>query len=233
MRNNKMKTITILAAACSAMLILTACGGSNGSNAADNGSETGHTVLLQEEGSTSAETGTEAPATATQVPETTIGAVEQAPESIAAATGLSMEEAKQIALEHAGVAADAAAFIKEKKEHDDGIEEYDITFTAENTKYEYEIAVSDGTVLQFSQEAVSGGNIGSATDIGLEEAKQAAFAAAGVSEADAVLSKAGSEYDDGVPVYEIEFVAGNMEYDYTIHAENGTILESDVEQVNH
>ena len=38
-----------------------------------------------------------------------------------------------------------------------------------------------------------------------------------------------SEYDidDGVPEWEIDFYSGGWEYDYTIHAENGTILHSE------
>ena len=33
------------------------------------------------------------------------------------------------------------------------------------------------------------------------------------------------DVDDGVPQWEVEFRVGKMEYEYTIHAETGTILE--------
>ena len=43
-----------------------------------------------------------------------------------------------------------------------------------------------------------------------------------------------SEYDidDGVPEWEIDFYSGGWEYDYTIHAENGTILHSERDKRN-
>ena len=41
--------------------------------------------------------------------------------------------------------------------------------------------------------------------------------------------KTAYELDDGTPGYEIDFRHGNTEYDYTIHAKTGEILEWDKE----
>ena len=41
--------------------------------------------------------------------------------------------------------------------------------------------------------------------------------------------RAEGEIDDGVPRYEVQFHVGRVEYEYEIHAENGTILEWDKE----
>ena len=37
-----------------------------------------------------------------------------------------------------------------------------------------------------------------------------------------------SEYDDGVPVYEVSFHKDLVEYEYEIHADNGKILSFDI-----
>ncbi len=39
------------------------------------------------------------------------------------------------------------------------------------------------------------------------------------------------DVDDGRPEYEVDFVQGDLEYDYTIHAESGDILEFDKDSV--
>ena len=63
---------------------------------------------------------------------------------------------------------------------------------------------------------------------GEEDAKNAAFAHAGVS--DAALLHCRLEWDDGRQVYDIEFRAGNTEYDYKIDAATGAVLEAELEQ---
>ena len=51
---------------------------------------------------------------------------------------------------------------------------------------------------------------------------------AGYEESEVKFIKAKLDYDDGRYEYEIEFRAeGNLEYDYTINAENGKIVEFD------
>ncbi|MCC8063805.1 MAG: PepSY domain-containing protein, partial [Clostridiales bacterium] len=65
-----------------------------------------------------------------------------------AATGAvpdSLDSAKTLALSHAGVAADAASFQKEKL--DDGV--YELEFTTANGEYEYEISRETGVILEY------------------------------------------------------------------------------------
>lgn len=63
-------------------------------------------------------------------------------------------------------------------------------------------------------------------------AKAAALADAGLTEADVTFTECKQELDDGVQVYEIEFVSGTTEYDYKIDTATGAILEKDQENVN-
>lgn len=72
--------------------------------------------------------------------------------------------------------------------------------------------------------------VGKASDkayIGAEKAKEIALADVGLKEADVRGLKADLDLERGVMVYEVEFRAGNMEYDYEIDADSGKILKSE------
>ena len=50
---------------------------------------------------------------------------------------------------------------------------------------------------------------------------------AGIAAADAEYLRTEFEFDDGFPVYDVSFHANRVEYEYSIHAESGAILEYD------
>ncbi|MBQ3498062.1 MAG: PepSY domain-containing protein [Clostridia bacterium] len=61
-----------------------------------------------------------------------------------------------------------------------------------------------------------------------DEAKAIVLEHAGYEAADVRFTKVKLDFDDGRYEYEIEFRAeGNLEYDYTLNAENGRIVEYD------
>ena len=74
---------------------------------------------------------------------------------------------------------------------------------------------------------VIGGN-----DIGRDAALEAALEDAGVSESDTTRLKVSEDNDDGRKIYEIQFDAGEKEYDYEVSASDGKILSADVELIN-
>ena len=147
-------------------------------------------------------------------------------------TDIGAEKAKEIALQHAGVSASNAVFVKAEREYDDGRLTYDVDFYAGNKEYDYEILASNGTILSYDAD-IEGYRIPSTTstgtDIGAEKAKEIALQHAGVSASNAVFVKAEREYDDGRLTYDVDFYAGNKEYDYEILASNGTILSYDAD----
>ena len=147
-------------------------------------------------------------------------------------TDIGAEKAKEIALQHAGVSASNAVFVKAEREYDDGRLTYDVDFYAGNKEYDYEILAADGTILSYDAD-IEGYRIPSAAnasaDIGVEKAKQIALQHAGVSASNAVFVKAEREYDDGRLTYDVDFYAGNKEYDYEILAADGTILSYDAD----
>lgn len=64
--------------------------------------------------------------------------------------------------------------------------------------------------------------------IGVEAAKQAAFAYAGVSASEATVLEVDFDYENGVMVYEVEFFAG-VEYDCDVNAITGEVVKCKTE----
>ncbi len=60
------------------------------------------------------------------------------------------------------------------------------------------------------------------------EAKNIAYADAGVTAADVVYSEAILDRDQGVLVYDVEFFTADYEYDYEINAQTGAIVKKDL-----
>lgn len=61
-------------------------------------------------------------------------------------------------------------------------------------------------------------------EITLEEAKTIALTNAELTEAEVTFGEINKELDDGISKYEIEFYAGNVEYDYEIDAKTGEVI---------
>ena len=151
--------------------------------------------------------------------------------------------AKAAALSHAGVSESSTKYCNAWLEYDDGRPEcYEVEFMAGNTRYEYKIALTSATVLESERESYGGsgssgqstgqsgsqtsGSSGtSSTDIGAEKAKSIALNHAGVSASQTSEMKVEQDWDDGVLEYEVEFKAGGVEYEYTIHGGTGQILK--------
>ena len=156
---------------------------------------------------------------------------------------ITVEDAKAIALDHAGVKAADATFIQAKRDYENGRSVYEIEFVVASgnayMEYDYDIATADGSIVSFDYDiegytapiTAQPGTTQTTGSITVEEAKTIALNHAGLA-ADAVtFVKAKQDYDDGRLVYEIEFVTtsgnGYLEYDYEIDAATGNILSYD------
>ncbi|MCI9216387.1 PepSY domain-containing protein [Lachnospiraceae bacterium 42-17] len=73
---------------------------------------------------------------------------------------------------------------------------------------------------------------GHAADIGKEKAAKIALDDAGLSEANVTRLYISKDNDDGTILYEVNFTAENMEYEYEIQASDGNILSTDYESIN-
>lgn len=79
------------------------------------------------------------------------------------------------------------------------------------------------------------GSAGSASDasnyIGVDKAKKLALQDAGIDSSAATFTKAKLDRDDGIYLYDIEFVSGNFEYSYEISATDGVIVDKDIDSI--
>lgn len=151
-------------------------------------------------------------------------------------------DAKQIALDHAGISESETDRLRVKLDYDDGVQEYEVTFYVGNREYDYDIDAATGTIRSFDSEIEDDYNIASAPSatraatsassgatITEADAKQIALDHAGVSESETERMRVKLDRDDGVQEYEVNFYVGNREYDYDINAATGEIRSYDSE----
>lgn len=67
-------------------------------------------------------------------------------------TTITQAQAENIALEHAGFAADQVARLRTEYEVDDGIPQYDVSFYEGDWEYEFEISAKDGKILSYDKD---------------------------------------------------------------------------------
>lgn len=179
--------------------------------------------------------------TTTTQPSTTkpnVGAVTTAPAQTTPSTNTNtstgaVDEAKaqEIALAHAGVKAADATITKSKLDYDDGRQVYEIEWYANGAKYDYEIAVATGEIVNSGYEAKTVVGTGNSATVSEATAKQTALArVSGATEKDIYEWKL--DYDDGRPEYEGKIIYGGTEYDFTIDATSGTVTEWEAEALN-
>lgn len=172
--------------------------------------------------------------------EATVSAADSATtQSSAAATAQTVtgtvdeEMAQKIALEHAGVKATDATITKSKLDYEGRRQVYEIEWYAGGKKYDYEIAVDTGEILSSAyDEKTSGWSVSNSSNVTVSEAdaKQTALGrVSGATQKDIYEWK--FDYDDGRPEYEGKIIYGGTEYDFTIDASSGAVIEWEAESV--
>lgn len=73
---------------------------------------------------------------------------------------------------------------------------------------------------------------GVSEEMELEKAKSAVLQDAGLTEDEVSFTKSQREYDDGMEVYEFEFVTAQYEYEYEVRAADAQILKSSKEELH-
>ncbi|MFI3175936.1 MAG: PepSY domain-containing protein [Eubacteriales bacterium] len=164
-------------------------------------------------------------------------------------------KAKEIALAHAGLNESDVQFAYCQLDFDDGRYEYEVEFYYGTTEYDYDILATTGEILSYdfdmehpntslapvasdtTAQSSTTTDVATATPsttttdsyIGEAKAKEIALAHAGISETDTTGLRCQLDYDDGYYEYEVDWNVGRTEYEYTILATNGTILEFDID----
>ena len=146
-------------------------------------------------------------------------------------TGTAVDEAKakSIALSDAGVKEADTAYLKVKLDYDDGVKVYDVEFYAGGTEYDYEINAATGEIRSMDHDAE--GYAPTQTGSAKSEADIQAIALAKVPGATASDLRMHLDHDDGRQVYEGSIYYNSMEYEFTIDAYSGAILEWDSESI--
>ncbi len=155
---------------------------------------------------------------------------------------ITADEATTIALSHANIAETDTTYLHNKLDYDDGRAEYDVEFWVGNIEYDYEIDAISGEVLSYDYDAefvpsstvaASSAPTDSAASvedyITADEATSIALSHANIAETDTSFLKSEFDFDDGFAEYEVEWNIGRTEYDYTINALTGEVLEFDVD----
>lgn len=213
------RKLILTGAALSLAVAMTGCGGkpvinqqpsSQEKNAVDTQAQTEATAPAAD----SATTQSAAAATA----ETVTGTVDE-------------EMAQKIALEHAGVKATDATITKSKLDYEGRRQVYEIEWYAGGKKYDYEIAVDTGEVLSSGYDEKTAGWSGSnSVTVSETDAKQTALdRVSGATQKD--IYEWQFDYDDGRSEYEGKIIYGGTEYDFTIDASSGAVIEWEAESV--
>ena len=155
---------------------------------------------------------------------------------------ITVEEAKTIALNHAGLTADAVTFVQAKQDYDDGRLVYEIEFVTTSgngyLEYDYEIDAATGSILSYDYDAESytpqpmTTMPSTATGALIDEATAKLTAVdqvPGASTSDICEWKL--DHDDGRWEYEGKIIYNQMEFEFTIDAATGAVIEWDVESI--
>lgn len=143
---------------------------------------------------------------------------------IANAASISADEAKAIAIQHAGVNAADVHRVHVKKDYDHGRSVYEVEFWANAAEYDYDISEDSGEILKSSTDykGYHGGHHAGAA-LSLADAKDKALARVpGAGDSNIRIHQ---DYDHGHAKYEGKIIYGGVEYDFEIDAATGQFLE--------
>ncbi len=161
------------------------------------------------------------------------------PSQSAPTGGVTLEQAKQTALKHAGKTASQVQFVKAQQDWEHGKKVYEIEFIVSGgtgyTEYDYEIDAATGKIVSYDYDAENytpSQNTNTNANVKISEAAAKQTALARVPGAAAAnIYKFKLDFDDGRWEYEGEIRYGTMEYEFTIDANTGAIIEWDMESI--
>lgn len=159
---------------------------------------------------------------------------------------IDLETAKVTAIGAAGFTADEVSFLSAELDKRNGIEYYDIDFSANGNEYDYDIDALTGEILSFDHDAEyytpdnnktaasnapdNNSTTSSTKEISESEAKKIALAQVpGAAESD--IREFEVDYDDGRLEYEGTIYYNHMEYEFEIDGYSGAIRNWDVESI--
>ena len=151
--------------------------------------------------------------------------------AVAESTSIGADKAKMFAFADAGVDPVAAENVRTEFDFEQGHFIYNVEFTANGTEYGYWIQASDGSVVKKKIELIGAGGskTGITAAITQKDARKIALEDAGLTEAEVTISAEKLDTENGVAVYEVDFVKGNVKYEYDINATTGAVYSKSSE----
>ena len=151
--------------------------------------------------------------------------------AVAESTSIGADKAKMFAFADAGVDPVTAENVRTEFDFEQGHFIYDVEFTANGTEYGYWIQASDGSVVKKKIELIGAGGskTGIIAAITQKDARKIALEDAGLTEAEVTISAEKLDTENGVAVYEVDFVKGNVKYEYDINATTGAVYSKSSE----
>ena len=140
---------------------------------------------------------------------------------------VTIDEAKEIALKHAGLTSDQVSFVEVESDVDTNKEKYNIEFYPGDKEYDYEINSANGEIIKYDYDMENNkneNNLSSVVNISEEQAKEIALKHAEVTSDKISFVKVEMDVGNGTQKYDIEFYYNNVEYSYEIDANTGDIL---------
>ncbi len=159
--------------------------------------------------------------------------VDPSPSPTASQSGsgtITEDQARQIALDHAGLSASQVTFLKSRLDYDDGRQVYDVEFySSDYTEYDYEIDAATGDILSYDSDAEGyAPPTANTTAITADQARQIALAEVpGATVND--IYEFELDRDDGRLEYEGTIYYNGMEYEFTIDGYSGAIRSWEAE----
>ena len=149
---------------------------------------------------------------------------------------ITLEQAKETALKHAGLKADAVTFVKAEQDYENGKLVYEVEFVTNDggkvVEYDYEIEAATGSVVSYDYDAENYVSEKGATTVSVDEvtAKQTVLnKVPGATAANIYEWKL--DFDNGRWEYDGKIVYNQMKYDFTVDASTGVVTEWDVESI--
>ena len=156
-------------------------------------------------------------------------------------SSVSIEQAKEIALNHANKTAEQVQFVNSKQDWEHGRSVYEIEFIYQEgsnyIEYDYEIDASTGQILSYDydienyqqyKQIIDQANVNiseeAAKNIALERVPGASYSN---------IYKFKLEFDDTRWEYEGKIIYDSYEYEFEIDANTGNILKWEVESIHH
>ena len=151
-----------------------------------------------------------------------------------AASYIGKEKAQQIAYDDAGVTAEDVIFCDPiTLDFENGVVVYDVEFFTADYEYDYEINATTGAIVKKGLPDPTGRPSQQQGDlIGMEKAKTIACAYFGFAVDQVKFVKTEYDVDDGIKVYEVEYVVDNTEYELEIDAVSGDIISAETEKAD-